>query len=329
MIEKRGPYAKNYPARGTYPMFIGRCLPILFMLAWTGEPARAADTTKILFPPDLTLSSEASIRVFVFRMGKAAPLPVFVNGKPMGALEGKSFQTGEVRLSPGLNRIKAGTRVLRVYHLPGAVDHRFSLPVGKGIPPLVFRSVRLHPALIDGCEGCHLLKEGILQAKDQKEACYACHSDFEKASEGERRYLHEPVAKGECTSCHAPHYSTLPNLQRDAKGCRACHDPYPVRGSIHTPVRGGQCTACHDPHAGAVPKQLVRRGNGLCAGCHKDFHSHHRGNAESGSMTVLPSDTPKDGRFLSCLACHAPHQSPREQLLLNVREELCRRCHPR
>ena len=150
MIEKQGRYAKNYPAGGTYPMFFVRCLPILLMLAWTSESVRASDTTKILFPPDLTLSSEASIRVFAFRTGKAAPLPVFVNGKPMGVLEGKSFQKGEVRLSPGLNRIQAGPRVLRVYHLPGAVDHRFSLPAGKGIPSLVYRSVRLHPALIDG-----------------------------------------------------------------------------------------------------------------------------------------------------------------------------------
>ncbi|MCL5884641.1 MAG: cytochrome c3 family protein [Deltaproteobacteria bacterium] len=294
-----------------------------------GNPACAADTSILLFPPDLTLSSEASIQVFAFQKGKDAPLPVSVNGKPMGTLEGKAFQRGDVRLSPGVNRIKAGPRAARVYFLPGATANRFSLPGGKGNPPLVFRSVRLHPALNDGCDGCHLLKNGKLQEKDQKEACYACHDDFEKTSEGEPRYLHEPVAKGECTSCHDPHRSTLPKLQKDAKGCLACHDPYPMRGSVHRPVRSGQCAACHDPHAGAAPKQLVRGGNGLCIGCHPRSHSHHRGEATGGPMTSLPPDTPRDGRSLSCLACHLPHQSPHERLLANPPEELCRRCHPR
>ncbi|HEY6072267.1 MAG TPA: cytochrome c3 family protein [Anaerolineales bacterium] len=305
-----------------------RWVLILLLLAWVSDPACAADTTVLLFPPDLTLSSEETIRVFALRKGKEGALPVFVNGKPMGRLEGKAFQRGEVRLSPGFNRIKAGSRAVRVYYLPGTAASRFSPSKGKGAPPLVFRSYSLHPALNDGCDGCHLLTNGKLQVKDQKEACYACHSDFEKTAQGEKRYLHEPVAGGECTACHAPHYSARPKLGKDAGGCVACHEPYPLRGSVHRPVRDGRCAACHDPHAGAAPKLLVRAGNDLCIGCHRDSHLHHRGFAAAGPMTVLSADVPMDGRSLSCLACHLPHQSEQERLLPFRRDELCRKCHP-
>jgi len=310
--------------------FLGGVLFLIAqMLIGTGAPACAADRTTIVFPPDLTLSSEATIRIFAFRDGKDAPLSVFVNGKSMGTLEGGAFQKGEVPLNPGLNRIQAGPRSTRVYSLPGTAAKRFSLSTGKGNPPLIFRPVRLHPALDDGCDGCHLLKDGKLGRIDQKTACYACHENFEKTTGEEKRYLHEPVANGECTSCHAPHYSTLPKLQKDIKGCFACHDPFPVQGTVHRPVKSGRCTECHNPHVGLAPKQLVRNGNDLCTGCHRNFHVHHRGEAVAGSMTRLPPDIQKDGRSLSCLACHAPHQSTRGQLLLKTREELCRTCHPR
>jgi predicted CXXCH cytochrome family protein len=315
-------------SRGTDALLRGRWFTVLLLLAWLSDPAGAADTTVLLFPPDLTLSSEATIQVFALRKGQGGPLPVSVNGKPMGRLEGNAFQRGEVRLSPGINRIKAGSKAVRVYHLPGAAASRFSPSKGKGAAPLVFRSYSLHPALNDGCEGCHLLTNGKLQAKDQKEACYACHGDFGRTAHGEKRYLHEPVAGGECTACHAPHFSALPKLQKDPKGCAACHEPYPLRGSVHRPVRDGRCADCHDPHAGPAPKQLVRAGNGLCLGCHRDSHPHHRGIAEAGPMTVLSADVPRDGRSLSCLACHLPHQSEQERLLPILRDDLCRRCHP-
>jgi predicted CXXCH cytochrome family protein len=308
----------------------GRWLSILLLAALTCGPASAAQKEILLFPPDLTLSSESTIRLFALRNnGKNGPLHVIANGKPAGRLEGKVFQRGEVRLSPGLNRIKAGSKTVRVYFLPGAEAKRFSASRGKGAPPLVFRSYALHPALDDGCDGCHIPTNGKLQVKDQKEACYACHGDFGKTAEGEARFLHEPVASGECASCHDPHFSALPKLQRDAKGCLACHDPYPLRGSVHVPVRDGRCTACHDPHAGQAPKQLVRGGNGLCTGCHGDSHMHHRGIAAAGSMTVLSPGVPRDGRSLSCLACHLPHQSGQERLLRVRRDELCLECHPR
>ena len=316
------------PSRGTFTFLLGLLLPGLLLLAWSGGPALAADRPILLFPPDLTLSPEAKITVFVFRRENGPAIRLFVNGKQGAPLAGTSFFQGEASLRPGRNVIKAGPKEVRVYYLEGPRRESFTAKAGKGKAPLIFRSYRLHPALEEGCDGCHRLKEGKLEVKEQKEACYACHDDFGKTAGGEQRHLHEPVANGECTSCHDPHYSTLPKLQKDPKGCLACHELFPSRGSVHRPVRRGRCTDCHDPHAGVAPKQLVRAGNALCTGCHDDFHAHHRGEAVPGPMTVLSPDVPRDGRTLSCLACHAPHQSLGERLLLAAGKELCRRCHP-
>lgn len=310
---------------------IGRTaiVSVLLVVARMSDLAWAAETAILLYPPDLTLSSEATIQVHALWKGNDGPLPVLVNGKPIGTLEGKTFRKGEGHLSPGLNRIKIGSKSVRVYYLPGTAAKRFVSSKGKSAPQLVFRSYSLHPALNDGCDGCHLLANGKLQVIDQKEACYACHGNFEKAAGREKRYLHEPVAGGECTACHAPHFSALPKLMKDAKGCGACHEPYPQQGTVHRPVRDGRCVACHDPHAGAMPKLLVRAGNDLCLECHRDSHPHHRGTATPGPMTVLSPDVPMDGRTLSCLACHLPHRSDRERLFSVRRDELCRKCHPR
>lgn len=303
-------------------------LPCFLLLALSAVPAFAAGTPVFLFPPDLTLSSDARIKVFVFREGKGPALGLFVNGRQGAPLAGTSFLKGEASLVPGENVIRAGPKKVRVYYLAGPAREKFAAKAAKGKAATVYRSYQLHPALEDGCDGCHVLRDGKLGRKDQKEACYACHEDFGKAAGVEKRYLHEPVANGECTSCHAPHYSALSKLQKDSRGCLACHDPFPAGGSVHGPVRSGRCTACHDPHAGAAPKQLVRGGNALCTGCHREFHSHHRGNAVPGPMTILAPDIPRDEGSLSCLACHAPHQSPRERLLMLAGKELCRRCHP-
>lgn len=306
---------------------IPRSVLLLLLLAFL--PAGVSGATLLLYPPDRTLSPESRLPVFAAPGGKGAPLSVSVNGRPAGRLQGDPFPKGEVSLAPGLNRIRVGRKEILVYCRPGSREETFLLRTGKGKSPLVFRAYRLHPALEDGCEGCHLFEGGILRAKDQKEACTACHDDFEKGKEGEKRYIHEPVAAGECTACHDPHFSPFPNLGKGGKGCMECHDPFPASGSVHRPVKDGGCTDCHDPHAGVAPKQLVREGNLLCTGCHETVHSHHRGPAVERSMTRLPRDVPRDGVRLSCLACHAPHQSVEKQLLRGSGEALCRTCHPR
>jgi predicted CXXCH cytochrome family protein len=242
-------------------------------------------------------------------------------------MTGATVQKGEAQLVPGLNRLNIGGRVVRVYYREDSPGGELTVKGGKGEPPMVFRSYNLHPAMGDGCGGCHVEEGGKLGRKDQKTACYGCHDDFGKGGKA-GIYLHGPVAAGECTSCHDPHFSARPKLQKSGKGCMECHDAPSGKKIVHAPVRSGQCAGCHDPHAGVAPKQLARHGNSLCTKCHENYHRVHRSAVARGAMTKLPRDVSRDGNDLSCHACHLPHQSDHERLLAKGAPELCHDCHP-
>ncbi len=286
----------------------------------------AADPT-VLYPVDLTLVTEPALKIHVARPGGGLPVYVKLNGKVVAKMEGENFLKGEVTLVPGLNLVEAGGRTIRVFLLEGAKMEEFRLSREEGKDPLVFRAYRIHPALDEGCEGCHEAKDGKITAKDQKEACYACHTNFGAEEEGKTKFLHAPVAAGECTGCHDPHFSTRPKLQKLAKGCLECHDPFPTEGVVHRPVAEGECTKCHNPHVSEAPKQLVRPGNALCLGCHADPHRQHRAGEVKGKMTQIPDDVPRDRDELACSACHVPHQSAERRLFRKPQGELCKTCH--
>ncbi|HYN74478.1 MAG TPA: cytochrome c3 family protein [Candidatus Methanoperedens sp.] len=293
-------------------------------------PARAAQgpsALEVLYPPDLTFSSEPKLKVFAFRGSNGEPVVPVVNGKAAAPLEGEMFLKGEVSLSPGFNLLQVGEKNLRVLVLQNAIMDTFRFPSGKEGQDLIFQAYRLHPALDDGCDGCHTLEEGKLKAKDQKEACYACHTDFSKAEGGKKVFLHAPVAAGECTACHDPHFATRPKLQKLEKGCFECHDPFPSNETVHRPVGNGECVACHSPHAGPAPKQLVRPGNALCLGCHESPHARHRSPEVRGTMTKVPVSFPLDNGSLACAGCHTPHQSATRRLLKASEAGLCTICH--
>jgi hypothetical protein len=194
-----------------------RLLPFMLVLL-VSLPVGASEEVTVLFPPDLTLATESSIQVHAFRPGGESTVGMKVNGQDADPLEGEAFLSGEVALKPGMNTLEIGGKTVRVYHLPKAKKGQFRLAQEGEKDPLVFRSYLLHPALEDGCEGCHTAEEGDLGTKDLKEACYECHDDFEKAEEGEKKYVHAPVAEGECTECHDPHYATRPKLQKLEEG---------------------------------------------------------------------------------------------------------------
>ncbi len=293
-------------------------------------PARAAQgpsALEVLYPPDLTFSGEPKVKVFAFRGSKGEPVVPVVNGKAAAPLEGETFLKGEVSLFTGLNLLQIGGKNIRVFVLPNAIMDTFRLPSGKTGEDLVFRSYRLHPALDDGCEACHALEGGKLKAKDQKEACFGCHDDFTKAGVGKKMFVHAPVAAGECTACHDPHFAARPKLLKLEKGCFECHDPFPTTGTVHAPVRAGECVACHSPHASSTKNPLVRSGNALCLGCHKEPHERHRSSAVLGKMTRVPDDFPVERGELACIGCHVPHQSPNPRLFRKPQEELCKTCH--
>ena len=302
-------------------------LPAALLLVFLAWPASGTGDLTVLYPPDLTLTTDAAMKILASRIGGGPAVYVRLNGKVVAKLEGENFLKAEVSLAPGFNLLEAGEKPVRVFLLSGSRMEQFRLTPEGGGEPLVFRSYFVHPALDEGCESCHAVEGGKLTAKDLKEACYACHADFGKEEEGKKVYLHAPVAAGECTGCHDPHFSTRAKLQKLEKGCLECHDAFPAEGTTHRPVVDGRCTDCHGAHAGAAPKQLVRPGNALCAGCHEDPHAQHRSSVVKGKMTLVPSDFPREKEALACLGCHFPHQSPERRLFRKSQGELCKTCH--
>lgn len=291
-------------------------------------PGRAGEGTYVLYPPDLVLTTESTIRVHAFRPGGKAPVPVTLNGMEREPLEGENFLSGKISLTFGLNLLDIDGKRIRIYSLPGSKMEQYKESSGSEGNPALFRSYRLHPALEDGCEGCHMVKDGKLGMIAQREACSSCHDDFEKGGgSGGKWYVHGPVADGECTACHDPHYADQPKLLKKDKICFDCHDPFRGEGTVHQPVKDGECAACHSPHAGPVPKQLLRAGNALCLGCHENPHNQHRSASVMGTLTAIPSDFPVEKGQLACLGCHRPHESDERRLFRMNQGEMCQTCH--
>lgn len=136
---------------------------------------------------------------------------------------------------------------------------------------------------------------------------------------------HEPVAAGDCASCHKQVQPTHPLagaqsfelVATGAKLCTSCHEPMGRKLNQHAPVKDGDCSACHDPHGtGQVPGLLKEGGEQkkLCFGCHDE--------AMLGEMTV-------HGPAASgaCTQCHDPHEANQKSLLKKPLTELCTSCH--
>ena len=89
-----------------------------------------------------------------------------------------------------------------------------------------------------------------------------CHVTLAKAAS-----VHDPVAGGECESCHEA--TGLPHPGKDIGFvfpelgnalCLMCHDD-PTAGQAHVhPALEDGCTACHNPHAGPADKMLPASG---------------------------------------------------------------------
>jgi predicted CXXCH cytochrome family protein len=158
--------------------------------------------------------------------------------------------------------------------------------------------------------------------------------------------VHEPAAReGGCVTCHDPHFSLLPKLQRRPQPdvCLGCHDkeidvgekqPLPNMAVLlkentnhHGPIREGGCSECHQPHASdefrllyrAYPKEFYapfdKDRYGLCFSCHQvDLVQDEAGRGLTGfrdgdtNLHWLHVNREK-GR--TCRACHEVHASKR------------------
>jgi predicted CXXCH cytochrome family protein len=180
----------------------------------------------------------------------------------------------------------------------------------------------------------HILKTGFVSGVLLCASMYAAtvaaskeepHSDpFKSCVSGEchapiiqHKYLHGPLAVGQCTVCHAP----LPGpdhkfriMQKEADMCLTCHKRVDTEKFLHDPVAEGLCLKCHDPHGSASPSQIrISPVTRLCNDCHDPVatrkHTH---------KPVAEGD---------CLSCHGAHGSKAGKLLKASGSKLCFQCH--
>jgi len=143
-----------------------------------------------------------------------------------------------------------------------------------------------------------------------------CHSAMTK----NKRFLHEPVAKGHCSSCHkAESYPDKLGIKSSNHICSECHkkmeDEVLTSKFIHGPVKSGDCLSCHDPHDSDQSFFLRRPYSELCSTCHK---------LERMFKGKLIHEPVKDG---NCGLCHDPHASDYASRLTDFGANLCIECH--
>ncbi len=144
---------------------------------------------------------------------------------------------------------------------------------------------------------------------------------------------HKPALKGECTTCHSPHYSQIRYLLLDKIDtlCYACHKEsslWKERRYQHGPVMHGNCSACHNPHGSdnafilrlSFPHKFYtayEKGKySLCFLCHKELlvtveKTETITNFRNGEINLHRLHVyQKKGR--TCRACHDVHASDQE-----------------
>lgn len=157
-------------------------------------------------------------------------------------------------------------------------------------------------------------KNKFKRIEDMETLCFSCHEQFEP-----KKFIHNPVENGECTSCHDPHGS--PNkfqlLKKGGELCFECHENEIVGGKyVHGPAAVGGCIACHEPHTSDHEKNLRAKGPELCYLCHTD-------KAEiflAGDVVHTPVEE-------DCILCHNPHSDKEQYMLAFGSPGLCFDCH--
>ncbi len=138
------------------------------------------------------------------------------------------------------------------------------------------------------------------------------------------KYLHGPVAVGECSICHRSHGSDYPKLLTTATTnelCFSCHEVTHEELTkfqyVHEPVKEN-CTQCHNPHgaenAGLLPKPTQE----MCFDCHEGVK--HTVQSAAVKHKVMDNQT-------ECTACHSPHASTVPKNLKADPKTLCMGCH--
>lgn len=202
---------------------------------------------------------------------------------------------------------------------------------------LIFGGVTLWAALLISCTMVDRAVVAPAQIAGAtfvgSQECAQCHEDhtkhFEHATHARLIVQGSNVKDTGCESCHGPaskHVAagggkgTIVNPGKSPEACMQCH--LDKRGEFSLPhahpVMAGKmsCTECHDPHAGNAIKGKSSSLEGekeTCTQCH---------TAQKGPF-VFEHNAMREG----CTACHNPHGSVNQKMLVQRDANLCLKCH--
>lgn len=164
--------------------------------------------------------------------------------------------------------------------------------------------------------------------------CAQCHSDitdhFTTASHAKLVTSGAGAQDTGCENCHGPgslHVKagggagTIVNPKKSPETCFQCH--LDKRGQFSLPhahpVLAGKvtCSDCHDPHAG----DAIRGGGAALAASTETCLKCH--TQQGGPFTYAHGAIREEG----CVACHNPHGTVNDKMLVARDANLCLRCH--
>jgi len=164
--------------------------------------------------------------------------------------------------------------------------------------------------------------------------CVQCHADeashFATATHAKLKLSDAKVGDTGCEACHGPgslhvqsggKLGTIVNPRRSPDACFQCHLDKRAEMSLpHThPVLSGKvsCVDCHDVHKG----NAVRGGGAALAAQTQTCLRCH--TAQAGPFTYPHGAIKEEG----CTACHNPHGTINDKMLVARDANLCLRCH--
>jgi DmsE family decaheme c-type cytochrome len=151
--------------------------------------------------------------------------------------------------------------------------------------------------------------------------CLKCHSANATFNLHTWSAATHNIADVSCSDCHRIHggHNLKVKLRDTAEMCERCHQDVKAAFTLpnHHPVPEKKifCTDCHDPHGGSADKGM--RGETVkatCTQCHTE---------KEGPFVYEHADLSED-----CRACHTPHGSVNNNLLILREPFLCLQCHP-
>jgi len=155
--------------------------------------------------------------------------------------------------------------------------------------------------------------------KKQELTCITsqCHATI-----ANNKFVHGPVAVGQCAVCHgeSPRHIENPKGNRFAPiknisdNCFSCHERFKPKKFTHAAINAVSCTHCHNPHSSPYKSQLRASGSELCLSCHDKA-------LVSGKFVHGPAAVG------GCSACHEPHNSDFAKILKADGPKLCYSCH--